>query len=164
MTQRRLSDDDLSLYLSGEASDALTADINTALVQDATLQKHVDDLRATEAAFVDNQNKLLSLAPKPPALPAPLVKASAWVPALGGLAAGLLIAGCVTWSIVKSDDPDWRDVVASYQSLYVTETLSGVTKTKIVEDAKLAHLSDVLGLDLTRLPEVDGLTYRRARQ
>ena len=37
MTERAFSDEDLALFLDGEASDALTREIEIALAQDASL-------------------------------------------------------------------------------------------------------------------------------
>ncbi|MEL7012458.1 MAG: hypothetical protein AAFO72_04175 [Pseudomonadota bacterium] len=164
MTERGFSDEDLALFLDGEAPDGLTREIETALAQDPSLAAELDSLRAAEAAFVSAQENLLSLAPATPNLPRHKARAPALAPAFAGLAAGLVIAATVSWSLLSKPEPGWREVVANYQSLYVTETLSGVTEPQGVSEAKLIALSEVLGLDLTNLPEVDGLAYRRAQQ
>lgn len=164
MTDPVFSDEDLSRFLDGEVSDALEQDIRAALTRDAALSNRLDNLRSAQAAFDQTQKDLLSLAPKLPDLPNANVTSRSWSPAICGLAAGLAIAACISWASLSNSEPDWRDVVANYQSLYVTETLSGVTEPRSVSEAKLKELSDRLGLDLTNLPEVDGLAYRRAQQ
>lgn len=164
MTKRAFSAEDISRFLDGEASDALTREIETALIHDADLAVELNDLRAAQSSFIKAQEDLLSLAPAIPDLPQPTPQRTALFPAFAGLAAGLAIAAIASWSLLKEPDPDWRAVVANYQSLYVTETLSGVTEPQNVSVAKLAELSEVLGLDLTNLPEVEGLAYRRAQQ
>ncbi|MEO0370211.1 MAG: hypothetical protein AAF231_02035 [Pseudomonadota bacterium] len=165
---RSFTDEDLTAYLDGEASAALTHDIEKQLEDDPALAAELQALRAAEAAFTADQDALLSLAPSMPALPATPRTTPAWITALGGMAAGLVIAAGFTWSLMSGQgsgqDPDWRAVVANYQSLYVTETLAGVAEPQSVSEAKLAELSGVLGLDLTDLPKVDGLNYRRAQQ
>lgn len=168
MTQRSFSDEDLASFLDGEAADALTREIEMALAEDPALTAHVKDLQSAQVAYVAAQEEMLSLAPEMPDLPASVQGAKSagfgWAPACCGLAAGLAIAAAVSWSLLADKEPDWRDVVANYQSLYVTETLSGVSEPQSVSEAKLAELSGVLGLDLTGLPNVDGLAYRRAQQ
>lgn len=164
MTERAFSDEDLALFLDGEASDALTREIEIALAQDASLAAELDSMRLAQATFVSAQDNLLSLSPAMPELPRRKAETSALVPAFVGLAAGLVIAATVSWSLFTKPEPGWREVVANYQSLYVTETLSGVAEAQSVSEAKLTELSEVLGIDLTNLPEVDGLAYRRAQQ
>lgn len=164
MTERAFSDEDLALFLDGEASEALTREIESALAQDPSLSAEVNSLRAAQASYVSAQEDLLSLSPAMPELPRRERGMPAMLPAFVGLAAGLVIAATVSWSLLSKPEPGWREVVANYQSLYVTETLSGVAEPQSISKAKLTELSEVLGLDLTNLPEVDGLAYRRAQQ
>lgn len=164
MTQRAFSEDDLTLFLDGEAPDPLAKEIEAALSKDKDLAAYLDSMRSGQAQFVADQEALLSAAPALPDLPAPVRPPRAWAPALAGLAAGLVIATGVSWSLSTDEEPDWRAVVANYQSLYVTETLTGPAETQSARDAKLLELSGVLGIDLTDLPDVDGLLYRRAQQ
>ncbi len=73
---------------------------------------------------------------------------------------GVIAAIGVTWSTWQTQEEGWRDVVANYQSLYVTETLAQVDQQR----ADLKRLSGALGIDLTALPEVEGLSFKRAQQ
>ena len=164
MTKRVFSDEDLTLFLDGEASEAVAQEIEAALITDPALVASLDEMRAAQAAFVADQDALLAVAPPIPDLPGAAQTTFPWVAAFGGMAAGLVIAAGLSWSILTQDAPDWRDVVANYQSLYVTETLAGPVEPESALEAKLTDLSGVLGLDLTTLPTVDGLEYRRAQQ
>lgn len=164
MKTRAFSDEDLTRFLDGEASETLTLEIEAARLKDTKLSADLDNMRAAQAAFVADQDAFLSAAPPMPDFPAPSRKAVPWAPALGGMAAGLIIAAGLAWPLLSKDNPDWRDVIANYQSLYVTETLSGAVDPQHSLDAKLTELSGVLGIDLTTLPDVDGLNYRRAQQ
>ncbi|MEO0891339.1 MAG: hypothetical protein AAFY35_02000 [Pseudomonadota bacterium] len=164
MKTRAFSDEDLALYLDGEASETLIQEIEAARLKDTKLSSELDRMRVAQAAFVADQDSFLAAAPPMPGLPAPARSAVPWAPALGGMVAGLVIAAGLAWPFLSKDDPDWRDVVANYQSLYVTETLAGAVEPQSALDAKLVELSGVLGIDLTALPDIDGLDYRRAQQ
>jgi anti-sigma factor RsiW len=164
MTKRTFSDEDLSCYLDGEATDTLVQEIEAAVAQDVELAQYLEDLRDAQAMFVGAQEELLAAAPEMPILPASSRAPRDWATGLAGLAAGLVLAMTAAWTFWERPEPGWRDVVASYQSLYVTETLIGASETPTESTAKLEELSDVLGFDLTGLPTVGGLDYRRAQQ
>lgn len=164
MTKRRFSDEELAAFLDGEADDALTEAVEAQLAVDTALAQSLEGMRAATDAFKADQEAVLSLAPAMPAVPVQQNSGFMWPAAFGGLAAGLVIAAGISWAALSKPEPDWRAVVANYQSLYVTETLAGVAEPQSVSDAKLAELSEVLGIDLQALPQVGGLAYRRAQQ
>ncbi len=164
MKDPAFSDEELAAFLDGETTEAVADKIREAVASDTELSSYVDKMRAAQATFVSGQNALLEFAPDMPELPTAEGKGVSWGAGLTGLAAGLILALGASWAAFDSKEPGWREVVASYQSLYVTETLSGAVPSPVAAQAKLAQLSDVLGIDLTSLPEVDGLAYRRAQQ
>ena len=163
MTERSFSDDDLMLYLDGEASGDLSQRIELAMGTDASLSVYLDRLSSAQNTFMTTQEDMLSLAPPLPDLPHTTGTIPAWSFGLMGLAAGLVLATSITWAVLDRPEPSWREVVANYQSLYVTETLAGAKASPKASAEKLADLSGVLGLDLTNLPEIEGLDYRRAQ-
>ena len=59
--------------------------------------------------------------------------------------------------------PGWAAFVASYQSLYTPETLASVTLTEAERMAQLQTVSAAVGLDLTGVPDAEGLTLKRAQ-
>ena len=162
---RHFTDEDLGRFLDGEADAELTHAIRTAMKADEELSSQVAALQGARDQFAAAFEPLLSLAPEPPTLPEmPQQGVPAWATGLAGMAAGIVLALGAVWSLTDRSGPNWRDVVANYQSLYVTETLAQVNDTPEQSAQKLQELSKVLGLDLTQLPEVEGLTYRRAQQ
>lgn len=136
MTERAFSHEDLALFLDGEASEALTREIEIALAQDASLAAELDSMSLAQASFVSAQENLLSLSPAMPDLQRRKPETPALVPAFVGLAAGLVVAATVSWFLFAKPEPGWREVVANYQSLYVTETLSGVADPQSVSEAR----------------------------
>ena len=160
------SDDDLSCYLDGEASRELAKHIEAAQANDPALSQRIEEMRAATARFYSGLDAMLAHAPAMPDLPPPSSsRQPAWGMAITGALAGAAAAAAAVVMIARpAPEPGWRDVVASYQSLYVTETLVSVDQPVAVSTAKLQDLSQTLGFDLTNLPEVDGMTYKRSQQ
>lgn len=57
----------------------------------------------------------------------------------------------------------WTAAVATYQSLYVTETLEGPAQEKSAADAVLARARDEFDVALGPATEIDGATFKRAQ-
>ena len=166
MTDRPgFSDQDLSAYLDDEAPAELSAAIRSALQSDPALRARLEELQAGQEAFVTAMEEVLQSAPTMPELPRAVTHSQrVWPLGLAGVAAGAALALGLGWSGIVAPDPGWRDVVANYQSLYVTETLAPVALTPQEQQADLQRVSEGLGLDLSALPQVAGLTYKRAQQ
>lgn len=167
MTERTgFSDQDLSAYLDDEAPADVAAAIEGALPDDPGLRARLDALRAAQDSFTVAMEAALASAPEMPDMPEPVAQttASAWPFGLAGVAAGAVLALGVGWNIWHTPDPGWRDVIANYQSLYVTETLAPIDPTPEVQQAELQRLSAGVGIDLTGLPEISGLSFKRAQQ
>jgi anti-sigma factor RsiW len=168
-TRRDFSDQDLSCYLDGEADPALVSDIEAALAEDAALQARLNALRAGQQRFTQALDAALELAPDMPAIPLHPANANRAVSnlkaGLAGIAIGALAALGLTYALAPdAQKSDWINDVAVYQSLYVAETLAAVNLTPQENQAKLAQISRALGFDLTHLPQVSGLTLKRAQQ
>ena len=167
MTQSdAFSDQDLSAYLDGEAPEATVRSLDAALGRDAGLRERLEELRAGQGAFVAAMETALISAPPMPDLPPAVdhARPALWPVALAGAVAGAVLMFGVTWTNSTPSDPGWRAVVANYQSLYVTETLSKVAADPAAQQADLVRISAALGFDLTELPEVAGLSYKRVQQ
>ena len=176
MTQTRtFTDEELTAFLDGEADDALATEIGEALEADAALGDRLAALDIPMAALAEAYDALLDDAPPMPALPeaahAPAAASRyGWGWGIGtfgtGIAAGLALAlftGFGQPQPTPAPAPGWAAFVASYQSLYTPETLAAVTTTDAERAAQLQTVSAALGLDLTSLPDADGLTFKRAQ-
>ena len=161
-----ISDQDLSAYLDGEVPAGVAKAIENSLAQDAALKARLSELEAGQSHFTSVMQAALEAAPDMPPLPSarPEPAASTWRVALAGVAVGAIAALGLTWGLWRAPDDTWRDVVANYQSLYVTETLSPVDLSPEAQLADLQRVSKELGIDLTALPDVAGLTFKRAQQ
>jgi len=164
------SDEELTAYLDGEASDDLRGRIAAACVTDPQLTARLTRLTAGQRELVAAFDRLLQSAPAAPAIPAP-VATGARRRVFGGAAAGL-VAGVALAVSVSAWMPgrdamlsDWRQVVAAYQFLYIPQTLAGVTQDADQSARQLQHLSQVIGRDLTTVPDAaPGLAFKRGQQ
>ncbi|WP_299685392.1 hypothetical protein [uncultured Tateyamaria sp.] len=174
MTQTHtFTDEELTAFLDGEADDALATAIGEALETDTALGERLASLDIPMAELAEAYNALLDDAPPMPALPAAPSAADAaprfgWGWGIGtfgtGIAAGLAMALFTGFGQPQpAPPPGWAAFVASYQSLYTPETLASVTTTDAERAAQLQTVSAALGLDLTSLPDAEGLTFKRAQ-
>ncbi|WP_120500326.1 anti-sigma factor [Roseovarius sp. EL26] len=166
-TTPNISDEDLCLYLDQEADADLVLRVEQALQTDQALQARITELQGAQQDLTASFEAMLDTAPDIPKLPTRgISRQAAWQVCGGSMVAGALVGIGLMWGTYQQDQsqPGWKAVVASYQSLYVTETLAGAENDAIKTRAKLAQLSETMGLDLTNLPEVDGLSYVRAQQ
>ena len=159
------TDEDLSQFLDDEASAEMTARIEDALNTDVQLQQRVEQLSVASHTYKQAFDNLLTLAPASPVLEPPsqerfgnlrLIAAS--------LVAGAVLGLGLMYPWQGQATPNWKDVVASYQSLYVPETLTAVQNTPQERQAGLVSLSERLGFDLRTLPEIEGLTFVRSQE
>ena len=168
MTNDRVfSDDDLSCYLDGETSGPLTDAIRAAVLSDPKLEARLEELTAGQQRFAQIMEAALTSAPDMPTLP-PAIQYRAppvWPVALASAAAGAFAVLGVSWfSLSTPEQPGWHDVVANYQSLYVTQTLELVNQSPQDNLAELDRLSETIGFDLTNLPQIEGLSYKRSQE
>ncbi|WP_299207669.1 hypothetical protein [uncultured Tateyamaria sp.] len=169
---RAFSDEELTAFLDGEADDALHAEIEAALEHDAAL---VDQLAALDVPLVpiaEAYEALLQDAPPMPALPEPAVAPAPaprgrWAWGVGtfatGLAAGLAVAMFTGFGTPEPAPKGWVSFVASYQALYTPDTLVLADPSSSEAALQLANVSDALGLDVSGLPQAEGLTFKRAQ-
>jgi anti-sigma factor RsiW len=170
----QFTDEQLTAYLDGEAADELCTMIDAALDVDEVLGERLADLDIgldqISAAF----DGLLAQAPAMPELSPPAPQAAnlnrgiGWLGGFGvfgtGLAAGIAMMLFVgAGAAPEPKAPGWKAVVASYQSLYTATTIAGWTPTQEQTQTQLAAVSRLVGADLTSLPAIEGLTFKRAQ-
>lgn len=154
------TDEALVAYLDGALSEDDRAAVEDALASVPALQGRLAALDIPLSSVRDGADALLTSAPP---LPADLHSA----PARGwrlhaGLAAMFLLGLSVGWGLLPPASDDWIDVVANYQSLYVPETLTGPDGGD-ARQARLATVSEALGLDLSPLLEIGPAANARAQ-
>ncbi|MEP3945133.1 hypothetical protein [Ascidiaceihabitans sp.] len=181
----QFTDEQLTSYLDGEAADDLCAAIDVALETDETLGDRLVGLDIPMAELDAAFAGLLADAPVMPPLdvpnqtpnvpePAYLNRGIGWLGGMGmfgtGIAAGvamMLFVGTSTFTGTGTTPepaaPGWKAVVASYQSLYTQQTVAGWTPTPEQTQTQLANVSQLVGADLTGLPAIEGLTFKRAQ-
>ncbi len=170
---RFFTDEELTAYLDGEAGAQLESAISQALETDEALGERLALLDVPMAAIAEAFDSLLASAPAMPDLaPATPLPANtnarprwAWgVATFGtGLVAGLALALFVGLDAPEPAPRGWVSFVASYQTLYTTETLAAVNPTPQEAALQLAAVSAGIGLDLAALPQAQGLTFKRAQ-
>ncbi|WP_299151723.1 hypothetical protein [uncultured Tateyamaria sp.] len=172
MTDRtHFSDEDLTAYLDGEAEDVLHAAIDAALETDEALGERLAELDIPMGAITDAYARLLNTVPEPPVFETPVANAPksrfgwGWgVSTFGtGIAAGFAVAMFTGFGTPEPAQRGWVSFVASYQALYTTATLNVADPSAEEATLQLATVSDALGLDLTAIPQTEGLTFKRAQ-
>ncbi len=164
-----ITDETLTAFLDGALPEDEAQAIAAAVDTDPDLAARIEALEFDADALRAGMAALLDEAPDMPPLAdaAQAEDQSPWPRRVAGLAAlaATLVVGVVLGGALQPGPtaPDWRVYVASYQALYVTETLPGAAPDTATRNAQLARAGDRLDLDLQRLPDVDGLDFRRAQ-
>ena len=100
------------------------------------------------------------------------VPARRWRGFIPGLAVGIA-ASLATVMVTGVGEPkpaerSWLDVVANYQRLYVPETLSTPYNPRgqsvSAQNDNIQQLSQLVNLDLSRIKNIEGMTFKRAQQ
>lgn len=169
-----VTDEQLVGYLDNALSDDDMAQVGTALGNDAGLRERLDALRLPDGMLAQAFDLGTMDAPAMPAalrdkitatpVAANANKAPAFVWPLA-LAASFAL-GMVAMTVLRPvDDPamGWVDTVASYQALYVSETLAGDVQDPVVTQAVLTRAKALLDVDLTAALNIDGLTFKRVQ-
>lgn len=156
----RFSDAELTTYLDGEADSVLASQINVALAEDEGLAARVAEL----SSGVDLLNDAFSL----DHLSAPAYVAPASPKATrSGIMLPLTIAASFALGavVMQAFQPktDWVDIIASYQALYVTETLSRAVQAPALAENVFQTAQSALGVDLRAATEIPGLDFKRAQ-
>lgn len=160
-----ITDEELTSYLDGEASDPLRRRIDATLNSDAEVGARLERLTLDVAALRAKVRAAIPPAPDMPQLPTPQARGRGMGVFAAGLAAGVAIGafGFASFFAPVAPQEGWASFVASYQKLYTADTLNAVDQSPSETSAQLTRLSDAIGLDLNMLPQVDGLTLKRAQ-
>ncbi|MBO9406874.1 hypothetical protein J7399_05515 [Shimia sp. R9_1] len=167
MQDRRFSDEELVAYLDGESEFAAVDQIESALQDDAALNKRLDALRIDIGALQDSFELLQPSAEAIAALPVG-PKAPVKRPVFAvGMAACIALAvgfGLGSWSTNQSPS-GWVEYVAAYQALYTHATLDHISQSPEQLREELGRVSAAVGKDialeqLTALPDVE---YKRGQ-
>ncbi|MFK7834652.1 MAG: hypothetical protein AB8B60_00400 [Sulfitobacter sp.] len=163
----RYSDETLTAYLDGELDVSEVRAVEAALATDENLSARLAALdlpldalrRAMGPAMLDAPEIPASLLVEPPrarmGFAAPLALAASFV----------LGVGITTYMQPEPKAPavGWLASVASYQALYVTETLSGATQDSASTTAVLTRAGAEFGVALDPATQIDGMEFKRAQ-
>jgi|GEM_PF-644138 len=172
-----VSDEQLTAYLDDEMSDDMRARVEDALESDPQAQRRLERLKLPdgllERAF---DPKAMGVPPMPAALRDKLDMTAGPVPAnsnkapgylwpmsvAASFALGMLLMTALRPATSGPEQISWVDTVASYQALYVPETLSDQQAPEITQRV-LARAQNVLGVNLQAALDVEGLTFKRVQ-
>lgn len=168
MTGRFYSDEELTAYLDSEVSAELEQEMRGALASDRELAQRLEALSLPVEDLRSVMDRLLAKAPAMPMLRVPETECrpgrrasvTGWAACLAACLALGVFAGSVMF---RPASPGWQDVVASYQSLYVFETLSNVQNGSLAAVGKLPELSETFGLDLARATKDPEIEFKRVQ-
>ena len=166
MTRKDFSDEELTAFLDGESDAALSAQIASAVDDDAALQKRLAELDLQLAPIKASFDALLGAAPKMDALPetVPQNTGVSSGKLVAAMAASLVIGALIGKWVLPGEEPrNWRDYAAAYHVLYVNGTLADVENSAAETSATLAHLGSVVGHDLSAAPLDTVLDFKRGQ-
>jgi anti-sigma factor RsiW len=147
--------------LDGELDPEARRAVDEALASDSELHMRLEALAITMPAIKAAFDNTLSEAPKYEAPPVTKPARRSF-----GIAAALAIGiglGSLLPMLGQRDALDWRQAIANYQVLYVTDTLVGADIGQDAALRRLEMMSEVLGRDITAAYVADGLKFRRAQ-
>lgn len=162
---RDLTDIELTMYLDGEASAELSAEIEERIKVDPILAQRLTSLEISITILQRAFDPQLLDAPAAPDSLNDVPQPSA-VRVLGPVAA--LVAsfalGIVVSDALDQGPPDWVEAVAAYQALYVTDTLNLPGQSAERTAHVMEWAQQELGVDLRPALEIEGLTFKRAQK
>ena len=163
------TDNELKIYLAGDASQLLDRNIETALSSDPALERRLMALDSVADSVRDTLKILPSAARLETLLQttkSPRAKSgSIW----GVSLAASILAGIVLgWSgkdYVSINPPTWQMEVASYQALYTPRTIAHLDRDPVKLSSQFKRASAALGLGLPqeKLAKIEALTLSRAQ-
>jgi anti-sigma factor RsiW len=174
----QITDEVLTAYLDGVLDGPVSMQIDAALARDDALAKRLeqldfplDDLRdVMEPAVLGAPTSPYAQSQKEPRAP----RKSVVRPFLRKIAVPTALAACFLAGLVVSpllapkgpigdEPPKWVQAVASYQALYVTETLDHVTQDTAVTVGILADAEINFNVALAPAVELEDLNFKRAQ-
>lgn len=162
-----ITDEMLTAWMDGELEGAEADRVSRAVSGDRALQERVRALRIDRERLLNELDALLGSAPavtltSEPAHAAPAPMGGAWRVA-AALVLGLAVGAGGMWLTPRSEAETWVDMAASYQALYVPETLAVVNDTPDQMAAQLKRVSEAVGRDLSGAEQATQIAYRRGQ-
>lgn len=158
------SDAELTAFLDGEAGKNMAVRIKELSKSDPAMAARLAGLAVPMKLLKLSMNTAVLDAPSlPPHLAgsAPSPSRGIWI--ASAIAASFVIGVGVTTLMRASPNKGWIAAVASYQALYVTETLAGTRQPPAETTQVLARAVDAFGVDLNGALAVSGLNFKRAQ-
>jgi anti-sigma factor RsiW len=164
------SDSDLRAFLAGDLSSEKTRKIEEVMMTDQALQRRIMNLDTVALEVREAMKKIpcverLNHIEKnlPPASTKPRYTRGLRIAA--SLAVGIVFGWMGSDYLQEEPSVGWRNEVASYQALYVDETIAKLDNGAEVIANQFKLASDTLGLDLQQeaLMHIDALTLTRAQ-
>jgi anti-sigma factor RsiW len=156
------TDEELTAFLDGEADTVLSHALDQALEHDDALAQRLAVLDATgadlQAAFALDRMNAPAM---PTATVVPLVQPIRRFFTPLAIAASFAAGLMVTQILRPAPTQGWMDQVASYQALYVAQTLAVETQDPALVRATLARSGIAHTFDTA--PEIEGLEFKRAQ-
>ena len=163
-----ITDETLTAFLDGALDDAEAETVFAALQDDPAL---ADRLAALDLPMEDLRAVMDPITLGAPAMPEGILAANdtnaprhrLWVPAAIAVAfaAGLAISGVLQRT--PQSQADWVEAVASYQALYVTQTLATPRQSDALTQDVLGRAGAAFEVALDPALEIEGLTFKRAQ-
>jgi len=165
MTDRRtFTDEELTAYLDGEATPEDVAAIVAALDSDPAVEAQLRALEIPKAGIASAFAESLRDAPPAPDLAPPVGHSrKAGFLLAASFCVCLVFSGVIGAAIQRNVEPDWMEMAAAYQALYVEETVATASPTADETTAQLARVSDALGKDLAAVATVTRASFKRAQ-
>jgi len=173
-----LTDEQLTAYLDGALAEDDRTRVENALAADPQAQQRLAQLELPDGLFAQAFDLDAMGAPAMPAALRTKVDAAAapqvantnkapryfWPASLAAsFALGMLLMTALRPAGQGPEQMSWVDTVASYQALYVTETLSGQRQAPEITQSVLARAESLMGVDLQAALEIDGLDFKRVQ-
>ncbi len=164
MDSQTFTDEELTAYLDGEADAALSARID-AVRDTPEVSARLDALSVPMGQLKTAGDRLLEDAPAMPVL-SEANAGPAQRNTMGWIAAAAVgaLAG-VTFALFSqtAEKRDWVAQVASYQALYVADTLTLAPQSRSVADSVIADFAKTTGLNMAEATALEGATFARAQ-
>lgn len=158
-----ISDEMLTAFLDGELSTLESQKVQKAIATDPALSERLASLDIVTPDLTAAFDGILASAPAMPDLPPMEEERSRGVFGLAAAAiAGVAIGFGATFGFSQPQDPDWKEAIANYQTLYVPETLA-TAQNDTAQSERLAGFAARLDLDLAQAQTADGFDFRRVQ-
>jgi anti-sigma factor RsiW len=165
MTEKQFSDEELSAYLDGELEPHVAAEIKKKLSTEADLARRLEALRFPVDALQFGAEQMLKGAPDydEPILDEDRLRFARLFPYAAILLIGLSMGyiGSLLQPAQKSGD--WITAVASYQALYIEETLANAEQSSKMTDEVLNSFGNSQAVPVVQFKELPTLVFKRAQ-